>query len=270
ESPELGGYGHTVGDSLLNIDTLKFYESLIALDRAGVLPPLRAEGASPLVMEIGAGWGGFGYQFKTVAPGTTYVIVDLPQTILFSATYLRTLFPEAKCRFWSENGIGPDVARGDDGEGFTGADFVFIPHFAFAEVDFPQLDLAINMVSFQEMTTEQVEGYVSRLRKLGCGTLYSHNRDRSTYNPQLTSVADILESHYSIEEVELLEIPYTNLVFPEEHRFSLSGLRHPKQWVRNSLKATLESTRRAAQKTSKAHYRHLIGKAVGSVEPARS
>ena len=50
-------------------------------------------------LEIGAGWGGFAYQFKTLFPKTTYVVVDFPELFLFSASYLVTVFPEAKVRF---------------------------------------------------------------------------------------------------------------------------------------------------------------------------
>ena len=60
-----------------------------------MLDEIRAPGRK-LVWEIGAGWGGFAYQFKTLFPDVTYVIVDLPELFLFSATYLMTLFPEAK------------------------------------------------------------------------------------------------------------------------------------------------------------------------------
>ena len=95
ENPELGGFGHVLDGQLVNIDTLKFYESLIAMDKAGLLP-VQSAGSRPVVVEIGAGWGGFAYQFKTLFPDTTYVIIDLPQVILFSGLYLKEMFPNAK------------------------------------------------------------------------------------------------------------------------------------------------------------------------------
>ncbi len=84
ESPRLGGFGHRLDGDLVNIDTLKFYECLIALDRCQVLSELREVDRRVTVVEIGAGWGGLAYQFKTLFPNTTYVIVDLPPTLLFS------------------------------------------------------------------------------------------------------------------------------------------------------------------------------------------
>src|SRR3990172_7595695 len=37
ESPLLGGFGHLIDGDLINIDTLKFYESIIALSKSGLL-----------------------------------------------------------------------------------------------------------------------------------------------------------------------------------------------------------------------------------------
>ena len=85
ESPSLGGFGFDIGGRLFNVDTLKFYEVLIGMERGGVLPALR-QCERPVVCEIGAGWGGFAYQFKTLFPNSTYVIVDFPELFLYSAT----------------------------------------------------------------------------------------------------------------------------------------------------------------------------------------
>jgi hypothetical protein len=62
----LGGFGFEVDGELFNIDTLKFFEVLIALDRGAVLPEFQDNAERRLVWEIGAGWGGFPYQFKTL------------------------------------------------------------------------------------------------------------------------------------------------------------------------------------------------------------
>ena len=64
----LGGYGFEHDGKFFNIDTTKFYEVLIALERGAVLPEFRNNADRRLVWEIGAGWGGFPYQFKTRVP----------------------------------------------------------------------------------------------------------------------------------------------------------------------------------------------------------
>jgi hypothetical protein len=188
ESPLLGGFGFEIDGALVNADTLRYYEALIALRLAGVLE------APKVVWEIGAGWGGFAYQLKTLFPDVTYVISDLPELFLFSATYLSTAFPNARLVFQGERERVP----------WGEADFVFVPHSDLEGISPPRIDLVVNMVSFQEMTDAQVSAYVDRAGELGAPRLYSLNRERSTYNPELSGVRRILERRYDVAEVDVL------------------------------------------------------------------
>lgn len=205
EAPELGGFGFEIEGQLFNVDTLKFFEVLIALERGAVLPQLRQPGERRLVSEIGAGWGGFARAFKTVAPNTTYVILDLPELFLFSGTYLQTVFPQAKIRYWS--GEAAETLFED----WESADFIMIPAGALEAMRPPSIDLMLNMVSFQEMTTEQVRGYVALAHQIESPFLYSLNRDRSLYNTELSSVRDLLAERYRTHEIPVLDLPYTKL-----------------------------------------------------------
>jgi glycosyltransferase involved in cell wall biosynthesis len=200
ESPALGGFGYDIGGRLFNVDTLKFYEVLIGMERAGILGRIRSIDR-PVVAEIGAGWGGFAYQFKTLSPRTTYVIIDLPELFLFSATYLGSVFPNARLAF---------VTTEQELTASRDADFIFLPHTLSASASSLPLDLVVNMVSFQEMTDAQVRRYAAMSAAARCETIYSFNRDRSPYNTELTSVAAALKDHYDVEEVRLLDTDYTS------------------------------------------------------------
>jgi glycosyltransferase involved in cell wall biosynthesis len=202
ESPALGGFGYTIDDRLFNVDTLKFYEVLIGMDRGGVLGAIR-DIERPLVCEIGAGWGGFAYQFKRLLPRVTYVIVDFPELFLFSATYLGTVFPDARVVF-----AGIDDALTIDG--WRDADFIFVPHSLSRLVSALPLDLTVNMVSFQEMTDAQVRGYAAMAATSRCPLLYSLNRERSLYNTELVSVSEALSDWYRLTEVPVLDTDYTS------------------------------------------------------------
>ncbi len=204
ESPALGGFGYSIDDRRFNVDTLKYYEVLIGMERGGVLNAVRGLDR-PLVCEIGAGWGGFAYQFKTLFPRTTYVIVDFPELFLFSATYLGALFPGARLVFAGT----ADTATID---GWRDADFVFVPHLLFRLVSALPLDLTVNMASFQEMTDAQVRGYAAMAATAGCPLLYSMNRERSPYNTQLASVSEALADWYGLTEVALLDTDYMSAV----------------------------------------------------------
>ena len=74
EAPELGGFGYPIDGVMINLDTLKYYEALIALSKAGILGGLFGAGAGRrIVLEIGGGWGGFAYHLKSLYPEVTYV-----------------------------------------------------------------------------------------------------------------------------------------------------------------------------------------------------
>jgi glycosyltransferase involved in cell wall biosynthesis len=153
-----------------------------------------------MVLEIGAGWGGFAYQFKTLFPKTTYVVIDFPELFLFSATYLLTVFPDARVRFWR---VGEQTFEQSEE-----IDFVFVPVSHADAVLAACPDLLVNLVSFQEMTTSQVERYTELAAATGCRALYSLNRDRSVYNDEIESVSAIVSRHYDLREVPLLGSGY--------------------------------------------------------------
>jgi hypothetical protein len=156
-----------------------------------------------VVCEIGPGWGGFAYQFKTLFPRCTYVLVDFPELFLFSATYLGAVFPDARLHFVSET--TPAAL-----EGWRDADFVFLPNTALRLLESVPLDLTVNMVSFQEMTEAQVRGYADAAARAGCPVIYSLNRERSPYNTELVSVREALADRYTITEVPVLDTDYTS------------------------------------------------------------
>lgn len=206
ESPLLGGFGFNINGALVNTDTLKFYESLLALRLAGVLDSFRKPAGERLtVLEIGAGWGGFAYQFKTLCPHVSYVIVDLPQSLLFSGVYLKTVFPNARVWVYGERPGSPLPAD------YHTFDFILLPHCALSSLGACRIDMGINMVSFQEMTSQQVDEYAGWLSNLGCPVFYSHNRERSKHNRELTGVSSILARYYQLQEIDVLGVPYTDL-----------------------------------------------------------
>jgi len=209
ESPALGGFGFEIDGGLWNVDTLKFLECSLALRRGGVLPALVERPGRLAVWEVGGGWGGYAHHFKTLFPDTTYLITDLPEVLLFSATYLMTVFPDARVRFHAPGDGAAAFADLDE------VDFVFASNTALAETRPARLDLALNMVSFQEMTTAQVRGYARHARELGCPWLYSLNRDRSHYNVEISSVGQVLRESYWMHEVPMLPVSYPQPLPPK-------------------------------------------------------
>jgi glycosyltransferase involved in cell wall biosynthesis len=201
ENPALGGFGFEIDGALHNVDTLKYFEVLAGMKRSGILAPFSQGAERRVVWEIGGGWGGLAYQFKTLWPNTTYVIVDFPELFLYSATYLGSVFPGARLWFWD----GEEDASASAAD----ADFVFVPNTAVEALRTGPSDLLVNLVSFQEMTGGQVEAYARLAAEAGCPALYSLNRERSPYNREIASVGEILTRYYDLEEVPVLETEYT-------------------------------------------------------------
>jgi len=245
ESPLLGGFGYRINGALVNIDTLKFYESLIALDKARLLDQFSLkDNVRHSVLEIGAGWGGFAYQFHTLFPDVTYVIVDLPHVLLFSLLYLKALFPDASTFVYGDKPIEYVFANA------YSYDFVFLPYYIFQQLELSNVDLAINIASFQEMTTGQVDTYVNKLIQLGCPYIYSMNRNRSRHNTDLTSVPAILGKYYDCKKIKVLDSMYVD--FPDHDRSN---------GVTASLKDMIKRWKRRNKLRKKAlyQYRHIIG-----------
>ncbi len=232
ESEACGGFGYESPYGKINLDTLKFYEVLIGLDRANFLAQFKNDQTSrKAVVEIGSGWGGFAYQFNTLFKNTTFFCIDLPATLIFSTTYIRGACPDAKIA------ILGDMPNDELFKRWQEFDFVFIPANKLEDFKPLQLDLAVNMCSFQEMTTEQVAGYVNHLANVGCKKLYSLNRDRSHHNPELSLVSDLMRTRYDLTPISVLPTEYCT--------------------VGTKLKAKTKTTIEEANNTSA--YRHFSG-----------
>jgi SAM-dependent methyltransferase len=99
------------------------------------------------ILEIGAGYGRTAYALLNCYPEATYTIVDIEPAIEISRWYLAKLFPLDRLRF-----IAPE---------------------ALADLPPGSVDLALSISSLQEMTGEQVAGYLSALDRVAReGTVY--------------------------------------------------------------------------------------------------
>jgi len=203
EHPALGGFGYRIDGKLFNLDGLKYLEVLAGMKRAGVLDAFRGVKGRRVAWEIGGGWGGFAYQFTRIFPECTYVITDLPELFLFSATYLKTVIPGARTLI-----VGPSTPERVLQQ-WRDYDFVFVPNTRASALPGFAPHLLVNIASFQEMTGDQVAAYVDLAARARCPWLYSLNRERSRYNGQLESVSALLGARYDVADVSPLDTDYT-------------------------------------------------------------
>jgi len=179
-----GEVGWRADGKIINHDTRAYLERVILLAQCGKLWELRNRTMKqaalreqpwqrPRILEIGGGYGGLAYHLMNLIPEARYVIVDIPESLLFSSIYLSTLW-EGKDNVL----ITPDCAQdlGKDTAGFT-----FLPNFLFDDCCAAGLefDLVINTLSMSEMTEPQVRYYAEGIRRLldRRGVFFEQNQD---------------------------------------------------------------------------------------------
>jgi hypothetical protein len=167
EPMPLGGFGYVAKDGRFNEDTLKFFNVLVALQDAAIIEEYQRGPERRLVWEIGGGWGGFAYQFKTIHPNVTYLITGAPEMLLVAAVYLMTVMPDARCRFYGES---PGGQLWDDWET---VDFMFAPETAVDTLRPPRVDLTLDIMAMRHMSLERVRAHVERAFDAGSRFLYS-------------------------------------------------------------------------------------------------
>ncbi|MDO9099309.1 MAG: putative sugar O-methyltransferase, partial [Caldisericota bacterium] len=110
-----------------------------------------------IFVEIGAGYGSFALDMRRILPDCAYVIVDLPETLLYSAAYLSAHRPDLRAYIYAPgDDPGAVLAHPDS------FDLAFIPNYRASMIDaLPHIDIGFNSVSFPEMTEEAVRQYLT-------------------------------------------------------------------------------------------------------------
>jgi putative sugar O-methyltransferase len=167
EPAVLGAFGINGSGHLYNEDTLRFFRVLTLLQDAALLKEFRGSSSRRTVWEIGGGWGGFAYQFKTLCPDVTYLITGQPELLLLSGVYLSTVLPGASFRFYES--ANPDAFW----RNWDSVDFAFLPESAIAGMRPPAVDLTVDLMALERMTPSRVGLHVQRAHELGSRYFFS-------------------------------------------------------------------------------------------------
>jgi putative sugar O-methyltransferase len=176
---QLGEIGWNVDGRTLSYDSYVYLERLAMMHECGVIDRLRqiaAAGRTPFIVEIGGGFGGLAYHLARIIPQARIVIVDIPESLIFSSLYLSLLLPKRAHVL-----VSPEVA----GQPFVpeSAGCTFVPNYLFDRLieTGPKFDLAINTLSMSEMDAPQVEYYCRGLDQLLSdeGVFFEQNQDNT-------------------------------------------------------------------------------------------
>lgn len=123
------------------------------------IPELREAGAAPAVLEIGGGTGTLAVLLSLRLKPRLYTIVDLPEMMLHSSRTVRHMLPDMPIHFAHRMPAGP-LKLPERG-------FFFVPHVDAHRLPSAAFDLALNIDSFQEMSRDQVWGYLDLVGRVG-------------------------------------------------------------------------------------------------------
>jgi hypothetical protein len=195
EEPE-GGFGFRFGGRLVSGDTVRYQMLINALYQRGFLSLLESD-RRKCILEIGGGYGALAHHISSLAANTTYVIIDLPETLLFSSAYVSLHNPKAKVYVYDPRDFADIVGSK---QGLAAYDFVFVPNYKLEELRALKFDLVINQNSMGEMTASQVQEYVDAIAEICTGEFYSYNQDRLSANKELPSLTDALAKKFAMTE----------------------------------------------------------------------
>src|SRR6185436_18930988 len=106
--------------------------------------------------------------FKTIAPGTTYLITALPDQFLLSSVYLMTIFPDATVRFYDESRSADEFWRD-----WERVDFMFAPEGVELGASAPPVDLTIDLQALSAMSATRACRHVERAFESGARYFYT-------------------------------------------------------------------------------------------------
>ena len=183
--PMVFGESGPVCDGIVaSYDAWSLQKQINGLYLAGVigrLDDLASRQGRVTVVDIGSGFGGLAYQLAQSLPSgkLRLVAVDLPDSLLFAAVYLSTLWADRPTYLATPEGY-VSTATWSTAERCP-EDFaaIFAPNYLAERVlnDLAPVDLVTNFRSMQEMSDEQVADY-GRLARAALGdggVLYEQN-----------------------------------------------------------------------------------------------
>lgn len=120
------------------------------------------------IIELGGGAGHQARTFALLLPDVKYTIVDLPETLIFSYTYMKLNFPNKRMLYVTSH---EELKTIDD------YDYVFIPAVFADGLEGRSYDLFVNTASMGEMRNETIHRWMDFIQnKVQIKYLYTLNR----------------------------------------------------------------------------------------------
>jgi len=103
----------------------------------------------PLIVEIGAGYGGLTDKIHKTLEGSKIILIDLPEANAIQTYFLKQVLPDVNFFYYSDF-----QKLGIDGFLQSDADIAILPTIAFNDIPDDSVDIFINIRSMMEMNKE--------------------------------------------------------------------------------------------------------------------
>ena len=150
-------------------------ESLRHAYRAEEIKNCLKDMGEKVVVEIGGGYGGLGFQLVSKLEkheNAKFILFDIPEVVAISSAFLLSSFPDKKIRLYGEGSISS-----------TNKDFEIgiFPHFTIDNLENSSIDLFYNSCSFSEMDGVTSRKYLSVIEKC-CRKYFMHDNHEMNFN----------------------------------------------------------------------------------------
>ncbi len=196
----LGEVGWDVDGVIVSHDTCAYQERLGLIWTAGIFDKLERLEHFPRILEIGAGYGALAYALRGLFPNASYMICDLPESLMFSGLYLTgtTTVPPT---------VVSDPVKFDQRPGVS-----LVPNYLFEPVAKmrPRFDLVINTLSMSEMSEHQIATYAKEIVKMLAPGAYFFEQNHDNTHSGLPNAKTILEPYFARRFAVQPDFPLSN------------------------------------------------------------
>ena len=172
---------------------------------------------TPVVCEIGAGFGGMGYHLlKHHSRKAHYIDFDLPETLAIATYFLLNAFPDKQVLLFGEGDLSS--------KRLATFDIVLMPNFILQNLEDGSVDAVFNSDSLVEMELETIQEYVMQIGRV-CRDVFLHfNHDGTDFRKSFlysgTPAKPFgLISAARLEGTNLRRISMTPALFESRHHY---------------------------------------------------
>ncbi len=116
---------------------------------------LTGSAETPVVAEIGGGFGGMAYFLLRDRPGITYLDFDVPESIALASWYLLKAFPHLRATLYGEAPLNAET--------LNTSDIILMPGFMLPHVPRRSVDVSFNSHVLSDMSAASVHEYLGEI-----------------------------------------------------------------------------------------------------------